>query len=34
MGCHSADGTFLAYGPNRNLPKLLLDWLAEASPGM
>jgi hypothetical protein len=28
MGCHSADGTFLAFGPDRNLPHLL-GWLAE-----
>jgi hypothetical protein len=27
-GCDSADGTYLAYGPDRNLPALL-DWLAE-----
>jgi len=26
MGCHSADGTFLAFGPDRNLPQLLA-WL-------
>jgi hypothetical protein len=26
IGCHSADGTFLAYGPDRNLP-ILLGWL-------
>jgi hypothetical protein len=25
-GCDSADGTFLAFGPDRNLPQLL-DWL-------
>jgi hypothetical protein len=33
IGCHSADGTFLAYGPGRNLPTLL-RWLTEldASP--
>jgi hypothetical protein len=31
IGCHSVDGTFLAYGPDRNLPKLL-DWLTEFSP--
>lgn len=28
MGCASADGTFLAFGPDRNLPQLL-RWLAE-----
>lgn len=28
IGCDSADGTFLAFGPDRNLPQLL-DWLAE-----
>ncbi|WP_213451208.1 hypothetical protein [Rhizomonospora bruguierae] len=26
IGAHSADGTYLAYGPNRNLPRLL-SWL-------
>ena len=26
IGCHSADGTYLAYGPDKNLPKLL-GWL-------
>jgi hypothetical protein len=26
IGCHSADGTFLAFGPDRNLPELL-GWL-------
>jgi len=26
IGCHSADGTYLVYGPDRNLPKLL-SWL-------
>jgi len=26
IGCHSADGTFLAYAPDRNLP-VLLGWL-------
>lgn len=26
IGCHSADGTYLAYGPDTNLPKLL-SWL-------
>jgi hypothetical protein len=28
MGCDSADGTFLAYGPDLNLPRLL-SWLCE-----
>lgn len=28
MGCDSVDGTFLAYGPDRNLPTLL-SWLRE-----
>lgn len=28
MGCDSADGTFLAYGPDVNLPRLL-SWLCE-----
>lgn len=28
MGCDSADGTYLAYGPDRNLPRLL-GWLRE-----
>jgi hypothetical protein len=28
MGCHSADGTYLAFGPDRNLPELL-SWLGE-----
>jgi hypothetical protein len=27
IGCHSVDGTHLAYGPDRNLPRLLA-WLA------
>jgi len=27
-GCSSADGTYLAYGPDKNLPKLL-GWLAK-----
>ena len=26
IGCHSADGTYLAHGPDQNLPKLL-GWL-------
>jgi len=26
IGCHSVDGTYLAYGPDRNLPTLL-GWL-------
>jgi hypothetical protein len=28
MGCHSADGTYLAFGPDINLPRLL-SWLSE-----
>lgn len=28
MGCHTADGTYLAHGPDQNLPKLL-GWLRE-----
>jgi hypothetical protein len=28
MGCDSADGTYLAYGPDQNLPSLL-SWLCE-----
>lgn len=28
MGCHSADGTYLTYGPDKNLPNLL-RWLCE-----
>ena len=28
MGCNSADGTFLAFGPGKNLPQLL-GWLNE-----
>jgi hypothetical protein len=31
IGCHSADGTFLAYGPDRNLPTLL-GWLRTVAP--
>jgi hypothetical protein len=27
VGCHSADGTFLAFGPDTNLPRLL-RWMA------
>lgn len=35
MGCHSVDGTFLKYGPDVNLPRLL-RWLeaAELQPSM
>lgn len=29
IGCDSCDGTYLAFGPDRNLPTLL-DWLDEA----
>ena len=28
IGCHSVDGTYLAFGPDRNLPRLL-TWLAD-----
>lgn len=28
MGCDSADGTYLAFGPDRNLPRLL-SWIGE-----
>jgi hypothetical protein len=28
MGCDSADGTFLTYGPDVNLPRLL-SWLCD-----
>lgn len=28
MGCHSADGTYLTYGPKKNLPKTL-TWLID-----
>lgn len=28
MGCHSADGTYLAFGPDINLPRLV-GWLGE-----
>lgn len=28
MGCHSADGTFLTFGPDTNLPKLL-GWIRD-----
>lgn len=30
IGCDSADGTYLAFGPDQNLPKLLA-WLAEVN---
>lgn len=30
IGCDSCDGTYLAFGPDRNLPTLL-DWLDEAA---
>jgi hypothetical protein len=30
IGCHSADGTYLAFGPDTNLPRLL-GWLAEVN---
>ena len=28
LGCHSVDGTYLAFGPDKNLPKLL-SWMEE-----
>jgi len=31
FGCDTADGTFLAFGPELNLPRLL-RWLAEVNP--
>ena len=31
IGCHSADGTLLAFGPDRHLPSLL-RWLADLTP--
>ncbi len=36
IGCHSADGTFLAYGPDRNLPTLLgwLDTINHPAPAI
>ena len=36
IGCHSADGTFLAYGPDRNLPTLLgwLDTINQPAPAI
>lgn len=30
IGCHSADGTYLAFGPDQNLPKLLA-WLRQVN---
>lgn len=30
MGCHSVDGTYLTFGPDVNLPRLL-SWLSEAT---
>jgi hypothetical protein len=35
IGCHSADGTYLAFGPDRNLPQLLA-WLRHINnqPGL
>jgi len=30
VGCKSADGTYLVFGPNRNLPKLL-SWVGEVN---
>lgn len=31
MGCDSADGTYLTFGPDKNLPKLL-SWLRQLNP--
>lgn len=31
MGCHSCDGTFLTYGPDTNLPRLM-SWLNDPAP--
>ncbi len=31
IGCHSADGTYLKYGPDLNLPRLL-RWLDLLNP--
>lgn len=33
FGCDSADGTYLAFGPDKNLPKVL-SWLAEVNENM
>ncbi len=33
LGCDSADGTYLAYGPDANLPKLL-SWLRPEQPSL
>lgn len=33
MGCHSADGTLLAFGPDVRLPQLL-GWLHPAQPSL
>jgi len=33
LGCDSADGTYLAFGPDTNLPKLLA-WLHPAQPSL
>jgi hypothetical protein len=30
IGCDSVDGTYLAFGPDRNLPRLL-GWMAEVN---
>lgn len=31
IGCDSADGTYIGFGPNKNLPKVL-SWLARTTP--
>lgn len=33
LGCHSVDGTYLRFGPDRNLPRLL-SWLNPDQPGL
>lgn len=33
LGCHSVDGTYLAFGPNQNLPRLLA-WLNPEQPSL
>lgn len=33
IGCDSADGTYLAFGPDKNLPQLI-SWLHPAQPSM
>jgi len=33
IGCDSVDGTFLTYGPERNLSRLL-SWINPDQPGL